>query len=104
MGSLAALRTTAAAGSPGGTLVVSAASDADILFPPLVAGIQGKQVVDLVFDHLAAIGPELNTVGDAGFTPQLARRWEWAADSLSIAFELDPRARWSDARWCWATT
>jgi peptide/nickel transport system substrate-binding protein len=87
---------TAGNASTGGTLVVAAASDADILFPPLVAGVQGKQVVDLVFDHLAAIGPELNTVGDAGFTPQLARRWQWADDSLSIAFELDPQARWHD--------
>ena len=39
--------------------------------------------------RLAEIGPELNTVGDRGFTGQLAERWEWAADSMSIVFPLD---------------
>jgi ABC-type transport system substrate-binding protein len=38
------------------------------------------------------------TVGDKGFEPRLARRWTWSADSLSVAFELDPRARWHDGR------
>ncbi|MDQ3950335.1 MAG: ABC transporter substrate-binding protein, partial [Gemmatimonadota bacterium] len=42
--------------------------------------------------------PDLNTIGDRGFTPRLARRWTWTPDSLSIAFEIDPRARWHDGR------
>lgn len=80
----------------GGTIVVASSSDADILFPPLAANATARAVVDNVFDHLADIGPELNVVGDAGFTPRLARSWSWGADSLSIAFALDPRARWHD--------
>ncbi|MFN2563738.1 MAG: peptide ABC transporter substrate-binding protein [Gemmatimonadaceae bacterium] len=28
----------------------------------------------------------------------LARRWTWAPDSLSIAFEINPEARWHDGR------
>lgn len=80
----------------GGTLVISTAADADFLLPPLVDGVAARQVTDLLFDHLAEVGNELNTVGDQGFTPRLAERWEWAADSLSIAFHLDPDARWHD--------
>lgn len=90
--------TTAGAGDVGGTVVISTPADADILLPPLVAGIQGKQVNDFLFDRLAEIGPDLNTIGDRGFQPRLARRWEWAPDSLSIAFHLDPRAHWHDGR------
>src|SRR5471030_3024595 len=80
----------------GGTIVVSSAADADVLFPPLTLTLMGKQVSDQVFDNLADIGPSLNTVGDAGFTPRLADRWQWAADSQSVAFHLNPRARWHD--------
>jgi len=81
-----------------GTIVIAAAADADHLFPPLVVGTQGKQVVDLVYDYLADPPENLNTIGDSGFTPRLARRWTWAKDSLSIAFQLDPRARWHDGQ------
>ncbi|MFL5575262.1 MAG: peptide ABC transporter substrate-binding protein [Gemmatimonadaceae bacterium] len=92
-------RPDAAAGGAaehGGTVVIATAADPDILLPPLVTSLQGKQVTDFLFDHLAEMGPALNTVGDAGFAPRLADRWEWAPDSLSIAFHIDPRARWHD--------
>jgi peptide/nickel transport system substrate-binding protein len=82
----------------GGTIVVASAGDADVLFPALSFSAVGKAVSDVVFDKLAEIGPDLNTIGDRGFTPRLARRWVWAPDSLSIAFEIDPRARWHDGR------
>jgi peptide/nickel transport system substrate-binding protein len=80
----------------GGTILLSSAADADVLFPPLTLSVQGKEVVDQVFDNLADIGPSLNTVGDAGFTPRLADRWRWSADSLSVVFHINPRARWHD--------
>jgi len=80
----------------GGTLVISTAADVDYLFPPLIATSMGHQVADQIFDPLAVVGDSLNTIGDAGFRPRLARSWTWAADSLSIAFHLDPRARWHD--------
>lgn len=85
-------------GDIGGTIVISAPADPDVLIPPLITSLQGKQVTDFLFDHLAEIGDDLNTVGDAGFTPRLARRWTWAPDSLSIAFVIDPRAKWHDGR------
>jgi peptide/nickel transport system substrate-binding protein len=83
-------------GPVGGTIVISSAADADVLLPPLTMTLQGKQVVDQVFDNLADIGPALNTVGDAGFTPRLSDRWSWASDSMSVSFHINPRARWHD--------
>jgi peptide/nickel transport system substrate-binding protein len=80
----------------GGTIVISASADADILFPPLAVTIQAKQIDDQIFDVLADIGAGLNTVGDAGFKPRLAKSWSWSPDSLSIVFAIDPAARWHD--------
>ena len=80
----------------GGTIVISTAADADVLFPPLTLTLQGKQVVDQIFDNLADAGSKLNTVGDAGFTPRLADRWRWAPDSSWVAFHINPNARWHD--------
>ncbi len=82
----------------GGTLVISTAGDPDAIIPPLAATIQGTQISDLVYDRLADIGDSLNIVGDAGFTPRLSDKWTWGADSLRIAFHIDPRARWHDGR------
>jgi peptide/nickel transport system substrate-binding protein len=83
-------------GSVGGTLVIATAGDADNLFPPLTMTGQGRQVVDQIFDYLADIGPALNTIGDDGFTPRLAESWTWSPDSMSIAFHINPKARWHD--------
>lgn len=77
-------------------LTISTPADADALVPPLVSTTQGKQAVDLIFDALAEPTSPIETVGDQHFRPQLATRWAWAADSLSIAFAIDPRARWHD--------
>ena len=80
----------------GGTMVVAAPSEPTTVLPPLVSLINDRQLADLLYDRLAEIGDDLNTVGDRGFKPVLAQRWEWAADSLTIVFHLDPRARWHD--------
>ena len=85
-------------GTGGGTLVVSTAADADYLFPPLIVSSQGRQVAEQIFEPLADIGDSLNVFGDAGFIPRLADSWTWAADSMSIAFHLNPRARWHDGK------
>jgi peptide/nickel transport system substrate-binding protein len=87
---------SAGAGEYGGTIVVTSATDVDYLLPPLYAGIRGRQATDLLYDRLAEIGPKMNTVGDEGFEPRLADRWTWAPDSLSIAFHVNPNARWHD--------
>lgn len=53
-------------------------------------------MTEQIFEPLADVGDSLNVIGDAGFVPQLADSWSWAPDSLSIAFHLNPRARWQD--------
>jgi peptide/nickel transport system substrate-binding protein len=80
----------------GGTMVIAAPSEPNTLLPPLIVLINDRQVTDLLYDRLAEIGDDLNTIGDRGFKPVLAQRWEWAPDSLSITFHLNPRARWHD--------
>ena len=86
-------------GDVGGTMVMAApGSGSAPLLPPYSGDAVSRLVTDNVFERLAEIGTDLNTRGDAGFTPRLAERWTWAADSLSIAFMLNPRARWHDGR------
>jgi peptide/nickel transport system substrate-binding protein len=55
-------------------------------------------MADLIYDRLAEIGDSLNVVNDGGFTPRLADRWTWSPDSLSIAFHINPRAKWHDGQ------
>lgn len=85
-------------GAYGGTFIYSAIGDVVELFPPFIADQNGIFVADQVFDRLAMIGPNLSTVGDKDFTPQLAKSWDWSKDSLSIAFHIDPKARWHDGK------
>ncbi|MBC7789269.1 MAG: peptide ABC transporter substrate-binding protein [Anaerolineae bacterium] len=87
-----------ATSAAGGTMVTTVGADADFLLPPFVATVQGNQIADIVYERLAEPSPALNTVGDDGFTAELAEKWTWSADSLSIAFSVHPRARWHDGR------
>lgn len=87
-----------AGGDVGGTMVVAMPGDVGTLLPGLVASIGDRELTDLLYDRLAEIGDDLNTLGDKGFTPRLAERWDWAPDSLSIAFHLNPKARWHDGQ------
>ena len=80
-----------------GTVVFAAIGEPASLLPPVTDHILDRDIFDQLFLKLADIGPGLNTVGDSGFQPQLADRWTWT-DSLTLAFHLDPRARWQDGR------
>jgi peptide/nickel transport system substrate-binding protein len=82
----------------GGTMVVATPAEPGSILPGLYSTSIERQVTDLLFDRLAEIGDGLNSIGDKGFKPQLATKWEWAPDSLSIVFHLDPRARWHDGQ------
>lgn len=79
----------------GGTMIV-VQPEPTTLFPPRMNSTEGLAIIDAIFDHLAEIGPDLSVAGDKGYTPRLAKSWEWAKDSLSIAFALDPKAHWHD--------
>lgn len=87
--------TRAPAAETGGTLVVAAAGDADVLMPPVAATQTAAHVIEQIFPQLAELKAELNTVDDSGFAPQVAQRWG-RRDSLTLVFHLDPRARWAD--------
>jgi peptide/nickel transport system substrate-binding protein len=82
------------AASTGGSLVISAFADADILLPPLTMTAQGLQVVDAVFDRLALA--QQGADGAVRYAPMLARQWRWTADSMAIDFTLARDARWHD--------
>lgn len=85
-------------GADGGTLVIAAPGEAETLFPLFVNSTASKQIVDQIFDHLADLGPDLNTIGDRGFRPRAATSWEWSADSSTVTFHLDPAATWHDGK------
>jgi peptide/nickel transport system substrate-binding protein len=52
-------------------------------------------VADQLFARLGQLGPTLITSGDRAFEPLLARSWT-RRDSVTLAFDLDPRATWHD--------
>ena len=82
----------------GGTLVIAVPADPGAIFPPFAFSGHARMIASQIYDHLADVGPDMNTIGDKGFQPQLAERWTWSDDSLSIAFHIHPRARWHDGR------
>ena len=88
----------ATAEAVGGTLVISTTDDPGTLLPPLIHTMQGKQISEQIYDYLADVGPEMNTRGEKGFRAQLTDGWRWSSDSLSLAFHLNPRARWHDGK------
>jgi peptide/nickel transport system substrate-binding protein len=90
--------TKTSSAATGGTMVISVPGDAGTIFPPHVYEGIGANVRDQLYDRLADMGDDLNTIGDKGFTPHLADSWDWAHDSLSITFHIDPRARWHDGQ------
>ena len=81
------------------SIVIVTGQDAPMPIPTLMEGPQANQanfeIADHLFLRLASLGRTLLTAGDQGFVPQLARAWV-RRDSVTLAFELDPRARWHD--------
>jgi peptide/nickel transport system substrate-binding protein len=89
-------RSSSSTGQTGGTVVLAIPTNIETLLPPAQVNITTAQILDMVFDYLADVGDSLNMLGDHGFTPRLADSWTWAPDSLSIAFHINPRAKWHD--------
>lgn len=79
-----------------GTLVIALAAEPTLLLPPLITDTPGFVVADQILERLAEPDSTLDTMGDRAFRPRLAESWAWASDSLSIAFRIDPHARWHD--------
>ncbi|MDZ4673823.1 MAG: peptide ABC transporter substrate-binding protein [Gemmatimonadota bacterium] len=80
-----------------GTIVIVVGQEATTPIPTIPATKANGDIMSLLFLKLARLDGSRGTVGDRGYTPELAVRWS-RRDSLTIAFELDPRARWHDGR------
>ena len=76
--------------------MIATTAEPDQLFPLLPENTQARAATELIYDYLAELDSGMNVIGDAGFKPQLAQSWTWSPDSLSIAFHLNPKARWHD--------
>jgi peptide/nickel transport system substrate-binding protein len=81
------------------SIVIVTGQEATAPVPTLIEDRQNtlanQDVADQLFLRLADVGPGMVTAGDQGFVPMLARSWT-RRDSLTLVFDLDPRARWHD--------
>ena len=82
----------------GGTLVIATTQDPGTLFPPYILTLSGKQIAEQLYDYLADVGTSFDARDEKSYRAELAKGWRWSGDSMSIAFQLDPRARWHDGR------
>lgn len=76
-----------------GSLVIVMGGEPNTPIPTLLGQKANDDVSDLLFLRLAR--PGTNVADERSYEPQLAQRWS-RRDSLTLVFELDPRARWHD--------
>jgi ABC-type transport system substrate-binding protein len=74
-------------------LVIAIGQSITNIVPTLNRSAAAMQISDLVFLRLGRYGG--TSFGDHAAVPELAKGWT-RRDSLTIAFDLDPRARWHD--------
>jgi peptide/nickel transport system substrate-binding protein len=81
------------------SIVIVTGLQATLPIPTLMEGpasnVANMEVADQLFLRLAALGPTLLTSGDRNFVPLLASSWS-RRDSVTLVFDLNPRARWQD--------
>jgi peptide/nickel transport system substrate-binding protein len=81
------------------SIVIVTGQQATVPIPTLMEGaaasVGNLELADQLFLRLAGLAPTMLTAGDRGFVPLLARSWT-RRDSVTLVFELDPRARWQD--------
>ena len=78
-----------------GSIVILMGGEPTTPVPTLLGLKADDDVSDLLFLRLARPGPGKSVADERGYEPQLARSWS-RRDSLTLVFELDPRARWHD--------
>ncbi len=78
-----------------GSAVIVVGQEPSTPVPTLLGAQADNDVSDLLFLRLARPGRGLATADERSFEPELARSWS-RRDTLTLAFELDPRARWHD--------
>lgn len=74
-----------------GRLVVGLLGDPKTLNPLAATSIESRNIIGLVFLNLLEEKSDF-----ASFGPQIADRWEFSPDSLSITFFLRKDVRWAD--------
>jgi peptide/nickel transport system substrate-binding protein len=80
-----------------GTIVIVVGAEATTPVPLIPMSQANGDVQGLLFLRLARLDSTRTTIGDLAFEPELASSWT-RRDSLTLAFDLDPRARWHDGR------
>ncbi len=75
------------------TLIIAAGGDFSIPLPGMSRPVEAQRISDLLFLRLGRYAG--TSYGDKAAVPELARSWK-RLDSTTIAFELDPRAKWHD--------
>jgi peptide/nickel transport system substrate-binding protein len=85
--------------APGNSIVIITGELGMLPIPTLMEGpasnVSNRELSDQLFLRLVRLGPTMLTAGDRNYLPQLARSWT-RRDSVTLAFDLDPRARWQD--------
>jgi peptide/nickel transport system substrate-binding protein len=88
-----------AQGDASTSIVIVTGQQATLPVPTLMEGASNNlgnmEIADQLFLRLAGLGPTLLTAGDRNFIPLLAKSW-FRRDSVTLIFDLDPRARWQD--------
>jgi len=82
----------------GGTIVVGVRAAPERIHPAFAISTTERLLVDVLYERLARLGPDLDPANEAGFVKELATAWAWSADSSSVTFTLDPAARWHDGQ------
>lgn len=81
------------------SIVIVTGSQATLPIPTLMEfaanNVANIEIADQLFMRLAGLGPTLLTAGDRDFVPLLASSWS-RRDSVTLVFDLNPRARWQD--------
>jgi peptide/nickel transport system substrate-binding protein len=81
------------------SIVIVTGLQATLPIPTLMEGpasnVANMEVADQLFLRLAGLGPTLLTSGDRNFVPLLASSWS-RRDSVTLVFDLNPRAHWQD--------
>ena len=78
-----------------GTIVIVIGAEPNLPVPALSSAKANVDVASLMFLPLTRPGKGLVTTDEKNFEPVLAKSWT-RRDSLTLAFDLDPRARWHD--------
>lgn len=85
--------------NPTASIVIVTGQQPTMPIPTLMEGaastLGNMELADQLFLRLAELGPTLLTAGDRNFVPVLARSWT-RRDSVTLVFDLDPRAHWQD--------